>query len=40
MTDRWETEKSDGWQSTISFAIRFFFERKIPSLKETKVVNQ
>ena len=35
MTDRWETEYSDGWQSIDSFAIRFFFRRKNPSLKET-----
>lgn len=40
MTERWETEISGGWQSFVRFAIRFFFERKIPSLKETKVVNQ
>ena len=32
--------KSDGWQSLDCFAIRFFaFERKNPSLKETKVHN-
>ena len=35
MTDRWETEYSDGWQSIDSFTIRFFFRRKNPSLKET-----
>ena len=39
MTDRWETEYSDGWQSIDSFTIRFFFRRKLPSLKETRSSN-
>ena len=39
MTDRWEIEYSDGWQSIDSFTIRFFFRRKNPSLKETRSSN-
>ena len=34
MTDRWETENLDGWQSMDCFAIRFF-RKKNPSLKKT-----